>query len=268
MSGDLSERALAEAMPGRAIRTYPALLSTEADALGWARSGGPEGAVVVADYQASPRGRAGLEWKVRQGEGLCFSLILRPHIAAEREGWVYTVAVSGIADALGDEATIEWPDEVRVGGVRAAAVGVTTELGPQSVSWAVVNVLVVDALPPRAPLLARVVEAIEARYRAPSAATVAVYARRCDTLGREVRARMIPLGPGGPEVTGTAAVALKDGALVLETARGSRVAVRPQNLGLLEEPDPRSNEPAASPAPKGQPLVLDVGPPPAREPPS
>ena len=47
---------------------------------------------------------------------------------------------------------------------------------------------------------------------------------------------MIPLGPGGPEVVGRAAAALKDGALVIETGEGRRVAVRPQSLGLLEEP--------------------------------
>jgi len=47
---------------------------------------------------------------------------------------------------------------------------------------------------------------------------------------------MIPMGPGGPEIIGEAVDVLADGSLVVLTARGSRVAVPPQNLGLLEEP--------------------------------
>jgi BirA family transcriptional regulator, biotin operon repressor / biotin---[acetyl-CoA-carboxylase] ligase len=216
------------------VRVYPALLSTEADALAWARSGAPEGALVVADYQASPRGRSGLEWRVRPGRDLAFSLVLRPRLPAEREGWLYTVAVSGLADVLGDQATIEWPDEVWRKGVRAGAVAVHVELGPEGSEWAVVNVLVADALPPRVPLLARVVEAVEIRYQSQTAKVLADYLRRCETMGRVVRARLIPLGPGGPEVAGKAVTSLLDGALVLETEAGNRVAVRPQNLGLLE----------------------------------
>ena len=234
LAEDLLPERLVELLPDRPIRSYPALVSTHADALAWARGGAPEGAIVVADYQASPRGRGGLEWRVRAGTDLAFSLVLRPQLRPEREGWLYTVAVSGLADAIGDDATIEWPDEVRRSGARAGAVGVHVELGPERSEWAVVNVLIEDAPPPRAPLLALVVEAIEGRYRSRTASVLADYLRRCDTIGRSVRARLIPLGPGGATVTGKAANALTDGALVLETESGSRVAVRPQNLGLLE----------------------------------
>ena len=44
------------------------------------------------------------------------------------------------------------------------------------------------------------------------------------------------MGPSGPEVVGEAVDVLEDGALVIRTERGSRVAVPPQNLGLLEDP--------------------------------
>jgi BirA family biotin operon repressor/biotin-[acetyl-CoA-carboxylase] ligase len=235
LTGDLDAAALAEALPGRPVRSYTALLSTEADALAWARAGAPEGAVVVAAYQVSPRGRAGVEWDVVQDGALLFSLVLRPRLPVEREGWLYTVAVSGLADAIGAGAAIRWPDEVRREGQRAGAVGVHVELGPEGTEWAVVNVLVAEARPPRGPLLARVVEAVEARYRSPTAPVLADYLRRCETIGRTVRARLIPLGPGGPAVSGRAVTALADGALVLATERGSRVAVRPQHLGLLDE---------------------------------
>ena len=64
---DLDPDVLAQALPGRPVRSYPALLSTDADAQAWARTGASAGAVVVADYQASPRGRGGLPWTVRPG---------------------------------------------------------------------------------------------------------------------------------------------------------------------------------------------------------
>ncbi|MGH9182798.1 MAG: biotin--[acetyl-CoA-carboxylase] ligase [Acidimicrobiales bacterium] len=235
LTGDLAHEELARALPERPLRSYPALLSTEADAQAWARAGAPEGAVVVADYQVSPRGRAGWSWEVAPGVGLGFALVLRPGWPVEREGWAYAVAVSGVADAAGDGAEIEWPDQVRRDGAAAGAVGVTAELGPDGVVWAVVNLVVPGTPPPRAPVLAQVVGAVEARYRQDPEAVLADLRPRCATLGRRVRARLIPVGPAGPRIEGRAADVLADGALVVETERGSRVAVRPQNLGVLED---------------------------------
>jgi BirA family transcriptional regulator, biotin operon repressor / biotin---[acetyl-CoA-carboxylase] ligase len=233
LTGDLSRDEVAAALPGRPIRSYPALVSTDAEARAWARAGAEEGAVVVAGYQASPRGRGGLEWIVG-ADALAFSLVLRPRLAPEREGWLYVVTACGVADVVGGEATIEWPEEVRAAGARAGAAGVHADLGPEGIEWAVVTVLVSLAATPRAPLLARVVTAIEARYRAPTVPVLADYLRRCETIGRRVTARLIPLGPGGAKVTGKAVNVLADGALLLETESGSRIAVRPQNLGLLD----------------------------------
>lgn len=234
---DLSAEALGEVMPGRPARAYPALLSTESDALAWARAGGPAGGVVVAGYQVSPRGRGGLEWQVRQGQDLAFSLILRPELSAAWEGWVYAAAICGLVDALHEGTTIVWPDEARRGGVRVGAVGVHVELSSTGVEWAVVNTLAPDAEPPRTQLLARIVEAIEARLESSAAAVQADYRARCETIGQPVRARLIPMGPSGPQVTGRAADVLTDGSLSIRTARGNRVAVRPQHLGLLDELD-------------------------------
>ncbi len=232
---DLSPATLMGVLPERPIRTYPALLSTEADALAWARSGAPEGALVVADYQAAARGRAGLPWEVRPGRDLGFSMVLRPRLAPEREGWLYTVATSALADVLGEQSTIEWPDEVRRDDERIAAVGMQSELGPDVDNWAVITFLVPDPPSARAEFLAKIVVAVEARYESPSSAVLKDYLPRCETVGRAVSARLIPMGPTGQVVTGQAVSSLKDGALVIETGEKKRVMVRPQSLGLLEE---------------------------------
>ena len=235
MELDLSLEALAELLPERAIRSYPALLSTEADAQAWARKGCPAGALVVADYQASPRGRAGFEWKVTPGVTLAFSLVVRPTMKPEREGWLYTAATSAIADVVHPEAVIEWPDRVYLEDEVAGNVGVHAELGPNVVLWAVINVLIPHAEQPRGPLLARLVDAIGSRLAAPTDEVLRDYLPRLRTIGGGVRARMIPMGPAGPQVTGKAVGSLMDGALLIETPKGNRVAVRPQNLGILDE---------------------------------
>lgn len=238
LAGDLSAAEVASVMPGRPLRTYPALLSTGADAQAWARSGAPAGAVVVADYQASPRGRGGWPWTVEAGRDLGFSVVLRPDLTAEREGWLYLVVSSALADVVGSTAAVEWPDEVRAGDRRAGAVGVVAELGADGVDWAVADVVVHGAGPPRAPMLSAVVAAIEERATQAKAAVLADYVPRCATMGRRVRARVVPLGPAGTVVTGRAVDVLGDGALLVETDEGRRVAVRPQSLGALEPAPP------------------------------
>ena len=115
--------------------------------------------------------------------------------------------------------------------MRAGAVGTHVEVGSLGVDWAVVNVLI-HKLDPG--LVARIVEAIEARLAEASAPVLAAYLRRCDTIGRRVVARLIPLGPGGREVSGRAVSSSVDGSLVVETAEGRRIAIPPQSLGLLE----------------------------------
>lgn len=235
LGDDLSLEALASLLPERQIRSYPALLSTEADAQAWARQGAPAGAVVVADYQASPRGRAGFEWKVTPGVTLAFSLVVRPTMKAEREGWLYTAATSGIADVVHPAAAIGWPDRVYLEDEVVGNVGVHAELGPNVVLWAIINVLIPKPQQPRGPLLERLIHAVESRLAAPTDEVLRDYLPRLRTIGYGVRARMIPMGPAGPQVAGKAVGSLMDGALLIETPKGNRVAVRPQNLGILDE---------------------------------
>lgn len=231
---DLSPEAVAAALPGRPVRSYRAMLSTESDALAWGRAGGPDGGVVVTDYQASPRGRAGWEWQVTPGRGLGFSLLIRPRLPTHREGWPYIAAGAALADVMGATAELQWPDEVHQEGRRAAAIGIHAELGPLDVAWVTVTVLVDDAAPPRAPLLNTVVSAIEYRISDDTNTVLDAYRSRCCTLGRNVAARLIPMGPAGVVVEGRAVDCRDDGSLVIVTADGRRAAVPPQHLGILE----------------------------------
>lgn len=231
---DLSAEAVAEVLPGRPLRVYPALLSSEVDAEAWARADGPDGGVVTAGYLAAPRGRAGLPWAIPPGRALVFSLLLRPDLPPEHEGAPYLAAALGLADLLGPTARIRWPDEVHGPSGRLGALGLRTEVGPDRVRWAVLTVLVEDAPPPRAPLLARAVAALEGRLAEPPEALLDAYRRRCGTLGRRVRARLVPLGPAGPQVEGRAEDVNDTGALLIRTDDGRRAVVPPPNLGMLD----------------------------------
>jgi BirA family biotin operon repressor/biotin-[acetyl-CoA-carboxylase] ligase len=232
--GDLTAEAVAEALPGRAVRAFPALLSTDAEAAAWARAGAPSGAVVVADYQASPRGRGGLPWQVRPGEGLGFSLVLRPELPLAREGWLYSATGAAICRVAGAGARFSWPDLVHADGVRFAAWGVATTAAGDQVAGAVLTVLVEPARPPRAPLLAALLAAIEERATADPDELLADLQPRCVTLGERVTARLVPMGPAGVTVTGEAVGLRADGALALRDDVGRFVAVLPQHLGALD----------------------------------
>lgn len=235
LTGDLTAAALAVEMPDRPVRTYPALLSTESDASAWARGGAPAGAVVTADYQAAPRGRGGLPWSCRPGRDLGFSLVLRPPLTPDQEGWLFVAAAVAVLDVLGSDAEVDWPDRIHRGGRTLADVAGHAGLGPNGVDWAVVNVLVPDAGDRRAALLARLAAAVEA-VQAPEPDALARYRERCTTLGRQVVARLIPVWPDGVRIMGTAASVVDDGSLVIEQADGRRIAVRPQHLARIDAP--------------------------------
>ncbi|MBW3620873.1 MAG: hypothetical protein KY461_11555 [Actinobacteria bacterium] len=232
--GTEDARAFAAVLGERPVRAYPALLSTEAAAQAWAREGAPAGAVVVADYQVSPRGRSGRPLDLDPERHLGFSLVLRPELTPEREGWLYTVTTVGLARALDGDVGIRWPDVLVRGDRTVADVGVHAELGPARVDWAVATVLVEVDGRDRPSLLRDAVVSIELALEEPLERILDRQRTMCRTFGDDVRAMMIPMGPGGPRIEGVASDVKDDGSLVIATDAGGRVAVRPQHLGELQ----------------------------------
>lgn len=218
----------------RPVRVYPALLSTEAATQAWAREGAPAGAVVVATYQVSPRGRSGRPLELDPERHLGFSLVLRPDLAPEREGWLYTVTTVGLARALQGDIGIRWPDALVRGDDTVADLGVHAQLGPARVDWAVATVVVEVDTRDRPSLLRDLVVSIELALEEPVERILDRQRAACRTFGEDVRAMMIPMGPSGPRIEGVASDVKDDGSLVIATDAGGRVAVRPQHLGELQ----------------------------------
>ncbi len=104
---------------GRSVRWYDILGSTNDMARAWALEGAQEGSTVWAEEQSTGRGRRGAVWLSGPGEGLTFSVILRPGMP--RALWPRLALVSGLAvvrvlEGQGLAAELKWPNDVMVKG--------------------------------------------------------------------------------------------------------------------------------------------------------
>jgi BirA family biotin operon repressor/biotin-[acetyl-CoA-carboxylase] ligase len=102
--------------------------STNADAAEAARSGEPEGLVVVAERQTAGRGRRGRSWESPARAGIAVSVLLRPGLAAPERGWpaapphrygwlplLAGVALVEAVDLLAElDSALKWPNDLLV----------------------------------------------------------------------------------------------------------------------------------------------------------
>ncbi len=224
--------------------------STNADLLAEARSGAPEGLVLVAEAQTGGRGRMGRQWVSPPRRALTFSVLLRPAgVPAGLLGWVPLLAgvavASALAETAGVDALLKWPNDVLAGGAKLAGI-LAERWGEALVLGTGINVFQQrDELPvptatslllaaPAAPagvdvrerLLTAVLGELADRYRAwldqphPGDADGCglreEYLRRSGTVGTMV---MVML-PGGQQLTGMAVGIDPVGRLELRTPAG------------------------------------------------
>lgn len=118
--------------------------STNADAAEAARSGEPEGLVVVAERQTAGRGRRGRVWQSPPRAGLAVSVLLRPGEADHERGWPPSPAagygwlplLAGVAlveavTRLAElDAALKWPNDLLVGDAKCAGILAETTPGP------------------------------------------------------------------------------------------------------------------------------------------
>jgi BirA family biotin operon repressor/biotin-[acetyl-CoA-carboxylase] ligase len=93
------------------------------------------GAVALAEHQTEGRGRLGRTWT---DSALMFSVALYPPQPVARWPELTLVAARAVADAIGQGATIKHPNDVLVGGRKAA--GILAEAGERVVLGIGINV--------------------------------------------------------------------------------------------------------------------------------
>jgi BirA family biotin operon repressor/biotin-[acetyl-CoA-carboxylase] ligase len=128
---------------GRAWRHLARCRSTNDEAAAWARAGAPAGAVVVADVQEAGRGRLGRAWHAAPGESLCLSVVLRPPLAPSQLPPLTLVAGVALAEAvaaLGVVPALKWPNDLFVGGKKAAGILAESACQGQRVEHVVVGI--------------------------------------------------------------------------------------------------------------------------------
>ena len=86
----------------------------------------PEGALAVTDEQTEGRGRLGRRWDAAPRTSILASLLLRPAVARERLPTLTPVAGRACAEAIaavtGLTPTVKFPNDVLVGGRKAAGI--------------------------------------------------------------------------------------------------------------------------------------------------
>jgi BirA family biotin operon repressor/biotin-[acetyl-CoA-carboxylase] ligase len=229
---------------GRDIRVFNETTSTNDVVEKLARDGVREGVVVFAESQTRGRGRLGRRWMSPAGQGLWFSVLVRPPLPPEAATQLTVIAATAVSRAIREQTSlapqIKWPNDILFGGKKA--VGILTEMSAEldrirhltlgigvdvnvtdfpmelrdtATSLALAAGRSID----RAELAAAILRELDADYARVCgnqfASIAEEWERQCVTLGRRVR-----IHNGARTVTGRAESLAPDGALLLRTDHG------------------------------------------------
>jgi BirA family biotin operon repressor/biotin-[acetyl-CoA-carboxylase] ligase len=239
---DLSavERLLSTRAIGRRVTHLASTGSTMDVARHEAAAGAPHGAGVVAEEQTAGRGRFGRRWVSPAGLNLYLTLILRPDAERLRRlGMTSPLAVCRAIEATSGLApAIKWPNDVQIGGRKAAGILIESESQGADVRYALVGtgINVNDPIADpeiaglatslarelgrdlsREEVLAAFFNEYEDAYEARPADVYAAWRARLSTLGREVR-----LTFRNETFEGLAEDVTKEGSLILRLLDGTR----------------------------------------------
>jgi BirA family transcriptional regulator, biotin operon repressor / biotin---[acetyl-CoA-carboxylase] ligase len=213
--------------------------STQATALELASAGTPEWTLVAAGHQTGGRGRLGRTWSDEPGRALMFSVVLRPELDPEAGGLLTLLAGAAMVEAcrqLGDaDAACKWPNDVLVGGGKAAGILAESSVADGRFEHVVVGIGANLREPPpdvagaaavhadAVDLLEGFVAAFVRGYRPGDAdfadSVIAAHAAVSATLGTRVRAST----EEGAVIEGDAVSLDERGGLVVRTTTGERV---------------------------------------------
>jgi BirA family biotin operon repressor/biotin-[acetyl-CoA-carboxylase] ligase len=133
LADDLIARLGGSAVIGRDIQVFEQTTSTNDVVEKLARDGVKEGVVVFAESQTKGRGRLGRTWASPSRKGLWFSLLLRPELHPQEMTQITVISATALHRAFksvaGVTAEIKWPNDLLLGGKKAA--GILTEMSAE-----------------------------------------------------------------------------------------------------------------------------------------
>ncbi|WP_339061367.1 biotin--[acetyl-CoA-carboxylase] ligase [Tepidibacillus marianensis] len=99
----------------------------------------PEGTVIIAEQQTEGEGRLGRKW-LSQGEGLWFSVILRPKRDSADAPQITLLAAVAVAEAIKNKTNltpgIKWPNDILINGRKVC--GILTELNANEDDYSII----------------------------------------------------------------------------------------------------------------------------------
>ncbi|HEY0550201.1 MAG TPA: biotin--[acetyl-CoA-carboxylase] ligase [Verrucomicrobiae bacterium] len=241
---DLLSRLAPGRVIGRDIQVFQETNSTNDVVEKLARDGVAEGVVVFAESQSKGRGRLGRKWISPAGEGLWFSVLLRPPLPPASATQLTIAAATAVARAIRSETglppQIKWPNDILLEGRKV--VGILTELSAEldRVRYVIIGIGVdvnIKQFPAdladsatslaaaagknfiRAEIAAAILKELDADYariaRGEFSALAEEWEQQCITLGRRVQIHI-----GERTIAGRAESLDGDGALLLRTDYG------------------------------------------------
>lgn len=251
---------LKDSLFGTNILYHEETRSTNEDAKVAANDGAPDGTLVVTEFQGTGHGRLARGWFCPKGEGVLFSVILRPTSFLPQEAPKCTllaaVAVARAIRSLGLDVGIKWPNDILADGKKL--VGILTEMSAEMerIHYIVIGIginvnIMADEFTPdirdtatslailaghavdRRQLLVAILREMETLYRAVQdegfAPVFDAWRALSVTLGQDVRVLGV-----GETFEGRAADIDETGALLVDTSEGRRrvlagdVSIRPK----------------------------------------
>lgn len=111
------------------LHYHDELDSTNDEARRLAEAGAEHGTVVLCDHQTAGRGRRGASWVCEPGDGLLFSMVVRPTFPQTMWSRIALASGIGITEALNHkwaaEAQVKWPNDIYIQNRKCA--GILTE---------------------------------------------------------------------------------------------------------------------------------------------
>ena len=128
---------------GRFSHFHASCTSTNDLLLRLAEANAPEGTLVVSEVQTAGRGRLGRNWLSEPGQGLLFSLLIRPQLPPEiaiTSPLVAGLAVTLVLREMGNNAGLKWPNDVLIGERKVCGILCEAHTSAQGIEGIIIGV--------------------------------------------------------------------------------------------------------------------------------